>query len=291
MGEERLPEVSVIIPTYNRAGMLAEAINSVLGQSFRDLELIVMDDGSTDGTQALLCQWAGRIETLRTGRHGVSAARNAGAARARGRWLAFLDSDDLWLPEKLELQLAAHHAAPELLCSHTAEIWVRRGVRVNPMRKHARQGGWIFEHCLPMCRISPSSVLIDRWLFQRLGGFDRRFRVCEDYELWLRLTALFPVLYLDRPLVIKRGGHADQLSASHWGFDRFRVRALVKILGTDLKPTFRLAALRELSRKARILFEGCRKRGKNIQASRYARLAEWADSETGKLESPVAAQQ
>ena len=286
-----MPEVSVIIPTYNRSGMLAEAINSVLGQSFRDLELIVVDDGSTDDTPALLSQWAGRIETLRTGRHGVSAARNTGAARARGRWLAFLDSDDFWLPEKLNLQLAAHRCAPEMLLSHTDEIWVRRGVRVNPMKKHAKRGGWIFEHCLPMCRISPSSVLIDRALFHRLGGFDRRFRVCEDYELWLRLTAAYPVLYLDRPLLVKRGGHSDQLSTAHWGFDRFRVRALLKILETDLPEGYRQAALRELSRKVRILRQGYERRGKKVQARHYLRLVEWAEAGTATLESAVAANQ
>lgn len=177
-----LPEVSVIIPTYNRAHMLGDALRSVLGQSFTDFELIVVDDGSTDDTESLLSSWTGRLEVIKTNRRGVSASRNLGAQQAHGRWLAFLDSDDLWLPEKLELQLEAHHQQPEFLISHTDEFWVRRGVRVNPMKKHAKLGGRIFEYCLPMCRISPSSVLIDRGLFSRIGGFDQHYRVCEDYE-------------------------------------------------------------------------------------------------------------
>lgn len=279
-----LPEVSVIIPTYNRARMLGDAVRSVLGQSFTGFELIVVDDGSTDDTQRLLSSWAGRLEVIKTNRSGVSSSRNLGARKARGRWLAFLDSDDLWLPEKLELQLQAHHRQPEFLISHTDEFWVRRGVRVNPMRKHAKRGGRIFAYCLPMCRISPSSVLIDRGLFSRIGGFDRQYRVCEDYELWLRIAARHPVLYLDRELIVKRGGHEDQLSSSHWGFDRYRVRAIMKILESGiLSASQRLAALKELAAKSHILALGYGKRNKKLQAARYRRLEKWAGEQIGQV--------
>jgi len=272
-----LPEVSVIIPSFNRAHMLGDAVRSVLGQSFSDFELIVVDDGSTDDTPGVLNCWAGRLKVIKTRRRGVSASRNLGAERACGRWLAFLDSDDLWLPEKLELQLQAHHRQPDFLISHTDEFWVRKGVRVNPMKKHAKRGGWIFEYSLPMCRISPSSVLIDRELFSRIGGFDEHYRVCEDYELWLRITARHPVLYLDRKLVVKRGGHDDQLSSSHWGFDRYRVRAILKILESGiLHNAQRLAALKEVEAKSHILALGYGKRNKKLQAARYGRLEKWA---------------
>lgn len=282
-----LPEVSVIIPTYNRAHMLSDALRSVLGQSFTDFELIVVDDGSTDDTQSLLSSWAGRLEVIKTNRRGVSASRNLGAQQAHGRWLAFLDSDDLWLPEKLGLQLEAHHQQPEFLISHTDEFWVRRGVRVNPMKKHAKLGGRIFEYCLPMCRISPSSVLIDRGLFSRIGGFDQHYRVCEDYELWLRITARHPVLYIHRKLVVKRGGHEDQLSSSHWGFDRYRVRAIRKILESGiLTDSLRLAALKELAAKSHILALGYSKRNKKLQAGRYRRLEKWAGEQIGQI-APV----
>ena len=269
-----MPEVSVIIPTYNRAGMLGDAVGSVLGQTFRDYELIVVDDGSSDDTPRLLASWADKITALRTRRQGVAAARNYGVSNSAGRYLAFLDSDDLWLPEKLECQLRAHYAHPEIRIGHTDEIWVRKGRRVNPKDKHAKRGGWIFQYSLPMCRISPSSVIIERSLFEEVGGFDRRFCVCEDYELWLRITAANQVLYLDRKLTIKRGGHPDQLSAAAWGLDRFRVKALLKLLGLGtLSRDQRRDVFAELERKTRILANAYASRGKSRQAGYYAGLA------------------
>ena len=286
-----MPEVSVIIPSFNRAHMLGDAVRSVLGQSFTDFELIVVDDGSTDDTAGVLGSWAGRLEVIKTRRRGVSASRNLGAEHACGRWLAFLDSDDLWLPEKLELQLEAYHRQPDFLISHTDEFWVRQGVRVNPMKKHAKRGGTIFEYSLPMCRISPSSVLIDRELFSRTGGFDEQYRVCEDYELWLRITARHRVLYLDRKLVVKRGGHADQLSSSHWGFDRYRVRAILKTLESGiLTGTQHLAALKELQAKSHILALGYGKRNKRLQAARYRRLEKWAGEQAARSRPARAAE-
>jgi len=269
-----MPEVSVIIPTYNRAGMLGDAVGSVLGQTFRDYELIVVDDGSSDDTPRLLASWADKITALRTRRQGVAAARNYGVSNSAGRYLAFLDSDDLWLPEKLECQLSAHRVHPEMRISHTDEIWVRKGRRVNPKDKHAKRGGWIFQYSLPMCRISPSSVIIERTLFEEVGGFDRRFCVCEDYELWLRITAANQVLYLDRKLTIKRGGHPDQLSAAAWGLDRFRVKALLKLLDVvTLTKDQRRDVFAELERKTRILADAYEARGKRRQAGYYAGLA------------------
>ncbi len=272
-----MPQVSVIIPTYNRAAMLGDAVGSVLGQTFRDFELIVVDDGSSDETRQQLAALAGEFTVLRTRRQGVAAARNHGAANSTGRYLAFLDSDDLWLPEKLECQLSAHRAHPEMRISHTDEIWVRKDRRVNPRDKHAKRGGWIFRYSLPMCRISPSSVIIERSLFEQVGGFDRRFCVCEDYELWLRITAIQPVLFVERKLTIKRGGHADQLSAAAWGLDRFRVKALLKLLDSGVLNTDqRREVFGELERKARILADGYAARGKARQAQHYANLASGA---------------
>lgn len=281
-----MPQVSVIIPTYNRGEtLLADAVESVLDQSFDDFELIVVDDGSTDGTAELLKCWSERIHTIRTKRRGVASARNSGAAAACGRWLAFLDSDDRWLPEKLELQLAAHREHSEFRFSHTDEMWMREGRRVNPLKKHAKRGGRIFEYCLPMCRISPSAAMIDREFFLDLGGFDESFRVCEDYELWLRVTARVPVLYLDRPLVVKRGGHPDQLSASHWGFDRWRARAIRMIIdGGMLGGSQRRTALGELVHKCRILENGYEKRGKKLPALRWRKTAQTAEMEIEELE-------
>lgn len=278
------PLVSVVIPTRDREAMLREAIDSIRGQRFRDWELIVIDDGSRDDIRGAVARFAdSRIRHHRQERAGVSAARNFGIRLARAPWLAFLDSDDLWKPDKLHRQLEALEAEPAYHVCHSEEIWIRDGRRVNPKKIHRKRGGWIFEHCLPRCVVSPSSVLLHRRVFQRHGTFDERFPVCEDYELWLRLASRLPFLFVPEPLVVKRGGHADQLSRSLWGMDRFRVRALLKTLAAPSLPP-RLAALTtgELVRKAEILAIGCRKRGRRHQAAHYASLAErWRPAASG----------
>ncbi len=98
---------------------------------------------------------------------------------------------------------------------HTDEIWIRNGRRVNARKKHGKKGGWIFQHCLPLCAMSPSSIMIHRDVFTALGGFDERLPACEDYDLWLRITARYPVLFTRQPLIEKYGGHDDQLSRKY----------------------------------------------------------------------------
>lgn len=267
-----MPRVSVIIPTYNRAALVKEAVASVLAQTYRDFELLVVDDGSTDGTPEALAAFGEEIRVLpRPGRGGVSAARNAGMAAAQGEWLAFLDSDDLWLPEKLARQMAFMEAHPQLLLSQTEEIWVRRRVRVNPPRTHRKEGGRIFLRSLERCLVSPSAVVLHRRLFDDHGGFDEDLPAAEDYDLWLRLGWRYEVGLLPEPLIIKRGGHADQLSRQ-WGLDRWRIQALQKLLAEpDLPEPYRQAARRTLAAKCAVYAQGCEKRGKVAEA-RYYRL-------------------
>jgi glycosyltransferase involved in cell wall biosynthesis len=264
------PELSVIIPTHNRVHLLTRALRSVLDQSRPADEVIVVDDGSTDGTERLLRSTFPEVTSLRQENRGVAAARNHGIRKAQGEWLAFLDSDDQWRPRKLERQLEALRREPESLLCHTNEIWIRRGKQVNPMSKHEKSGGYIFQKCLPLCVVSPSSVLAHRSLFQRIGLFDESLPACEDYDLWLRVCSRFPVLYLEEPLIVKYGGHADQLSRRFWGMDRFRIQALEKLveLGT-LSPTDRGAALSTLLGKIEIYLAGARKRGKLDEAAAY----------------------
>jgi len=252
--------VSVVIPTCNRAGTLARALDSVVSQTRAPLEIIVIDDGSSDSTRELVRNYPG-IGYYYQANRGVSAARNAGIARARGNWLAFLDSDDEWLPGKLAAQCRAIERHPGYRICHTDEIWIRHNRRVNPMRKHAKSGGWIYEKCLPMCVISPSSALVHESVFQQVGKFDESLPACEDYDLWLRICSAWPVLFLDEFLLKKYGGHPDQLSRKHWGMDRFRVRALEKMLrmGT-LVPAQRSATREVLLHKLRILHSGARSR-------------------------------
>jgi glycosyltransferase involved in cell wall biosynthesis len=265
--------VSVIIPTYNRAELVTEAVASVLAQTCRDFELLVVDDGSTDGTAQALAAFGEQVQLLRhSRRRGVSAARNSGIAHARGEWLAFLDSDDLWLPEKLARQLAYLTAHPELKLGQTDEIWVRRGVRVNQPETHRKVGGRIFPQSLKRCLISPSAVLLHRRLIEEHGDFDEDLPAAEDYDLWLRLSWRYPVGLLPEPLVIKRGGHADQLSAQ-WGIDRYRIRALVKLLGEpELPAAYARAARRVLAAKCAVYAQGCEKRGRLAEARFYRDL-------------------
>ena len=207
------------------------------------------------------------------GRRGVSAARNTGIAAARGKWLAFLDSDDLWLPDKLARQIFWLEGQPELLICQTDETWVRRGVRVNKPLSHRQVGGRIFLPSLGRCMISPSAVMLDRRLISDHGGFDETLPAAEDYDLWLRLTWRYEVGLVDDPLVIKRGGHPDQLSAQ-WGLDRFRIRALVKLVEEpDLPQAYARAARRMLAAKCAIYAQGCARRGRHTEAAWYRDLS------------------
>jgi glycosyltransferase involved in cell wall biosynthesis len=254
--------------------MVREAIDSVLAQRGADFELIVVDDGSTDGTAAALAGLRGRIRLLTTGNRGVSAARNFGVAAGRGELIAFLDSDDRWLPGKLAAQVAFMREHPEVEICQTDEIWIRNGRRVNPCERHRKPEGSIFERSLELCLVSPSAVMMRRRLFDRLGGFDESLPACEDYDLWLRITCETEVRLLRRPLVIKRGGHADQLSRRYWGMDRFRVASIARLLAGDRLDEDRRAAARSvLDRKCEILANGAARRGRDDEATRYRQLA------------------
>ena len=264
--------VSVIVPTYNRWPMLCDAIESVLGQSYKDFELIVVDDGSQDATVEQLSRYGSSLRVLSPPRRGVAAARNLGVSCSCGRYLTFLDSDDLWRSRKLETQVAFMDAHPEVQICQTEEIWVRNGVRVNPKKRHRKPSGDIFRASLGLCLISPSSVMMTRGLFEGMGGFDETFSVCEDYDLWLRITVGIPVPLIPEPLVVKRGGHGDQLSRSIWGLDRLRVLALQKLLRSGLRGERRSWAMKALAGKVGILAQGARKRGKEDEALIYERL-------------------
>lgn len=267
--------ISIIIPTTNRASVLKEAIDSVLEQSYRDFELIVVDDGSTDETPQLLSQYGDKIKVIRQENKGVSAARNSGIAASQGEWIAFLDSDDLWKPQKLEKQVEWLKAHPQVRICHTDEIWIRNGTRVNPMKKHAKPAGWIFEKCLPFCVVSPSSVLIHKSVLESVGPFDETLPACEDYDLWLRVAAKFPFGFVAQKLIVKRGGHSDQLSHQFWGLDRFRVQSLKKLLESkSLKPNQAVAAKKVLDEKCQVLANGALKRGKNKEAEEYLKLCQ-----------------
>lgn len=269
-------DVSVIIPTYNRAATLVRSLTSVINQSLPPREIILVDDGSTDRSEFLVRQQFPQVRYLKQPNLGVSRARNCGIAAAKGEWIAFLDSDDEWLPSKLAAQRAALRREPFSRICHTDEIWLRSGKHLNPMKKHQKRGGRIFQHCLPLCVISPSAVMVHRSVFQRVGAFDESLPVCEDYDLWLRICALYPVLYVPERLLIKHGGHSDQLSQGYWGMDRFRIRALEKILRSpDLCGADRAAALEALLHKIEIYLAGAEKRNKRHEVRSYTRKRQY----------------
>jgi glycosyltransferase involved in cell wall biosynthesis len=247
-------------------------VESVLLQKRSADEIILVDDGSTDHTDRLINKQYPGINYIWQENRGISYARNVGISRSTGNWIAFLDSDDEWLPSKLKDQLNALQDQPDYKICHTNEIWIRNGKRVNPMKKHDKSGGFIFKNCLPLCIISPSSVMIHRSVFDEYGLFDESLTVCEDYDLWLRICAFLPILYLKKPQIRKYGGHEDQLSRKYWGMDRFRISALEKIIeNSKLSPQDRDAAIRVLLEKIDIYILGASKRGKDDEVELYGK--------------------
>jgi glycosyltransferase involved in cell wall biosynthesis len=266
--------VSVIIPTHNRAVVLGRAIASVLGQTWADFQLIVVDDGSTDATATVLAEFDDpRLTGMHQENKGVSSARNRGIAASSGGLIALLDSDDYWLPDKLEKQVR-FMAESGLAISQTDEIWIRNGVRVNPRFKHAKPAGWFLDRSLELCLISPSCVMFTRNLWDELGPFDESLPACEDYSLWLRVGVRHPVGLVPEALVVKTGGHADQLSRRIIGLDLYRIYAMINLLRsmalTAEQRAMVAAALRE---RVRLYAQGCIKHGKDEEAVRVRELA------------------
>ncbi len=278
------PEVSVVIPTRNRGAMVREAVESVLAQREAGYELIVVDDGSIDGTAGELARLAEETNRSRAAQairvtqtpvaRGPAAARNLGVALAAAPLLAFLDSDDLWSPDKLRKQIAFMRQHPGYAISQTGELWIRDGVRVNPGRRHLKRAGDIFVDSLRTCLVSPSAAMIKTDLFRTLGGFDEDMAAAEDYDLWLRVLVDHGVGLLQEPLVTRRAGHPGQLSATTAALDRFRILALVKLLQCARLSTERRAAASDvLVEKCAIYAAGLRRRHRAGEARFYESLA------------------
>ena len=271
-----MPQVTVILPTWNRVKWLKTSIESVMSQTFQDFELIVVDDASTDSTGKILESYAGKLRSIILPENiGVSTARNTAIVQSDSKWIAFLDSDDYWHAEKLEKQIKQTRLCPEYQIHFTDEIWIRNGIRVNPKNKHRKREGWIFKPSLALCLMAPSTVMLHRELLERHGMFDDALPVCEDYDLWLRLTAYHPVALLNEKLMTRHGGHSDQLSRKPWGIDRFRVQSLQKILSQEnLRSGDRTEAIRMLRKKCEILIKGFRNRGNMKEIRVYQNIVQ-----------------
>lgn len=285
--KDDLLNVDVIIPTHNRAHLLERSLNSVLNQTRPPRDLWVIDDGSQDSTADVIANVQDRIQAdlkktqlhfLRIPPQGVSAARNAGIEASCNDWIAFLDSDDEWLPQKLFLQFELLKKNPDLQMIHGEEIWIRNGVRVNSKKKHAKVGGWIFEHCLPLCRISPSAVLLHRNIFRKMGLFKTSYPVCEDYDYWLRVTSQYPVGFVKEPILKKYGGHDDQLSRRFKAMDYWRVLSLHSVLNeAQLSPLQQSHVAKEILTKSNVLLKGYLKHSNLVHYSEIVEIRNKAE--------------
>ncbi len=306
-------QYTAVITACRRENLLRRALLSVVSQTLPASQILITDDGGSAKRIGALTERFWKENHQQTARlpapvvlandgHGISAARNTAIRLADFEWIAFLDDDDEWLPDKNFSQARAltmpteHGAIKSIknikndtgqstgkhtyrLC-HTNEAWLRNGSPLNQLAKHRKSGGQIYERCLSMCRVSPSSVFLHRTLFKDYGLFDEKLPVCEDYDMWLRICAYEEVLYLPAPLVIKHGGHANQLSRKYWGIDRFRMRALAKMMQDRRLPADKRNATRQmLIEKIGILANGAQKRGK-LRAYKFYknRLEYWRDT-------------
>ncbi|MDD4138029.1 MAG: glycosyltransferase [Methanoregula sp.] len=226
---ENKPVVSVIIPVYNGQRYLAETIDSVIAQNMTDWEIIAVNDGSTDRSPAILEEYTrkepGRIRFVTVKNGGVSRARNAGVALARGTFIAFIDQDDLWAPEKIGQQVAQFNNNEKLGLSFTNESIIDETGTVvleNVLKLGPRQHGKIFE-CLLFDNFIPiSSVMVKKELFLNAGGFNPAFSLAEDYDFLLKIARVAPVDYINEPLLRYRE-HGE--SGTHTRIDRITAEA------------------------------------------------------------------
>ena len=272
-------KISVVIPTLNRINTLQRALDSVINQTYKAAEIIVVDNGSSDGTLKFLREQYPKITILTENKIGVSSARNKGIKKSINQWIALLDSDDAWHPRKLEIQTSMLDSAlKEYNLIHTDEVWFRNNKHINQMKKHKKQGGYIFERCLSLCCISPSSVLFKKNILDKVGLFDESLPVCEDYDMWLKICSSEEVLFAQDKLTYKYGGHKDQLSKSYWGMDRFRIKSIENIIKNfDLTYNQKKQAKKELIKKLKIIINGAFKRNNLSIVNEFSTKLEYWD--------------
>ena len=272
-------KISVVIPTLNRINTLQRALDSVINQTYKPAEIIVVDNGSSDGTLKFLREQYPKITILTENKIGVSSARNKGIKKSINQWIALLDSDDAWHPRKLEIQTSMLDSAlKEYNLIHTDEVWFRNNKHINQMKKHKKQGGYIFERCLSLCCISPSSVLFKKNILDKVGLFDESLPVCEDYDMWLKICSSEEVLFAQDKLTYKYGGHKDQLSKFYWGMDRFRIKSIENIIKNfDLTYKQKKQAKKELIKKLKIIINGAFKRNNLSIVNEFSTKLEYWD--------------
>ena len=280
-----IEDISVVIPTFNRRNLLKRAIHSVIKQTIEPREIIVIDNGSTDQTYQMVSSLFPDINYFTEKKRGVSAARNKGIIESKSKWIAFLDSDDAWEPKKLEKQLEfSVRNQNKYRLIHTDEIWYRNNKFLNQLNKHKKSGGDIFKNSLKLCCISPSSAFVHKQVFHDYGLFDENLEVCEDYDMWIRITSKEEVGFLNSPLVLKYGGHNDQLSKKFWGIDRFRIEALEKNLKSKCFTKIQKKIVLDiLIEKLTIVSNGAQKRGNKDTFKKYSDKLQYWSIELDKI--------
>lgn len=275
--------VSVIIPHRDRILACKKAIDSVLLQDYENFELIVVDDGSQENISELKAYSKEKeFKLIETEHFGVSHARNLGVEESRGEVIAFLDSDDCWRENKLGKQIIYFKNDKDCNIVHSNETWIRNNKFVNPKMIHEKASDYSYQRCLELCCVSPSSVAMRKDLFFEYGGFDELMPVCEDYDLWLRISVKNRFVLIEDELVIKYGGHEDQLSRSIEAMDRFRVYSILKLLVysafgfLELDSAKKIQALGELTKKSNVVFVGATKRSLLDRASLFKEIFEFS---------------
>jgi glycosyltransferase involved in cell wall biosynthesis len=306
-----MARVSVIVPTHNRRESVTEALDSIMAQTFREFEIVVTDDGSTDGTPSLIFETLGAEQevieylnqlgpaSLKPFSHkfssrgvpiqyhygisrGLSTARNRGIRMARGDYVAFLEADDLWEPTHLEALVAFLSDNPAAHVCRAAERTVRDG-RARTSRKPVASSGWIFEAALEASPMSPSAVMVRRPCFAECGAFDENLPACDEYDLWVRMTSRYPVHFVQGPVVTRRSTRPDGSSRA-WGWDRYRVYALEKAFQSGhLSPEQRFQVAQEIVRKCERLVDGFRRQKSEERANFYERKRRRFAHEVRKL--------
>jgi len=195
------PFVSVIIPTFNRLNLLKETVDSVRGQTFRDFEIIIVDDGSTDGTSEWLKTQAD-VRYLSQRNSGIATSRNNGAAVSGGAWLAFVDHDDLWAKDKLTIQVEFAKDHPEVAMVAARHVRLGKSYRDSSRLKWIK--GDLFVEAFSRSFIHTSSVMIRKDVFHEIGGFPPRYRFADEFDVWLKIARNYPIAYVDKPLVFIR---------------------------------------------------------------------------------------
>jgi glycosyltransferase involved in cell wall biosynthesis len=267
--------ITVVVPVYNREHTIKQAVDSILAQSAKPDEIIIVNDCSTDRTGEILMGYGDIITCIHLAENsGPSRARNEGIKHSRTEWISFMDSDDCWKKDKLKNQAEFLRKYPFYQIVQSEEIWVRNGVRVNPHKHHKKPAGWIWGPSLERCLVSPSAVLIKKSLLELYGNFDETLPVCEDYDLWLKISRHHPVGLDPHLSVVKYGGHRDQLSGKYHAMDSFRVKSLYRLLKNEPSAFFRLQLIKILEKKLKILINGYEKRKKLQEAKEHQKIIE-----------------